>query len=192
MALTLSDPRVRRILSTVGAGIGFFIWAGFFFIPQCRVWAAGRSSIISMKQRIGLARQELTQLPGAEEELAKQKAQAEIFSAAHPPEEQLPELLEMIAQAARASQVKLILVKPKENLSQLSPSPTGFLEMPIQVEAVGGYHPIGKFLDALERSESLIRLQELKIQANPKDVWNHQTTLTFQVYLLPAAGDSKK
>ncbi len=191
MTNPFSNPEQRKILLGIGAGIGLVAWMAFFFVPQCGKWAAGYSKVTELRRKISETHQGLSQLSGVEQALARLRAQYELPAVTPPPEEQLPELLEMIAQTARSSQVSLLSVKPKENLSQLSAGPTGYLELPIQLEASAGYHQIGKFLDLLEHSESLVRVQKLKIQSNPDDLWKHQATLILQAYLLPG-GNSKK
>ncbi len=190
MALPFSSSGQQKVLFLLGAGIGLVVWTKFFFVPQCKTWVAERSKIVVLKQKLGEAHRKSVQLPGIETELASGKAQTGFSSnITRPPKEQLPELLEMIAQAARASQVKLLLVKPKDDFSQSGSGPTGFLEVTVKIEASAGYHQIGQFIDILEHSKNLVRVQGLKIQSDPKDLWNHLTILILQAYLLQE-GDS--
>lgn len=175
----------KKILAGIGAGVGFILWLTFFFTPQFVNWIQRRPQVQGLKAQIQEARQRLGQFPKREKELSDLKTQYELSGANLISQQQLPELLEKIAQAARSAGVRLEAVKPKVDISQLTPGPSGYLELPLEVDAVAGYHGLGVFLDTLERSDNLIRVQEFKIQADPKDLWNHQATFVLQSYLLP-------
>ena len=163
------------------------VWAIFFFIPLKQTWIKRRPQIQRLQRDLTQTRQRMAHLKASEEELSRLAAQYELPSVTLAPEEQLPELLERIAQLAHASHVHLLAVKPKADFDRLNPGASGYLELPVTVEASAGYHQVGAFLDALERSESLVRVQELKIQANESDLWNHDVAIVLQTYLVPGA-----
>ena len=191
MALSIAKADQKKIAIMVGSVVGFVAWIALFLLPQLNAWSQNRSKTGALKQKLDQTHGALAQLPNIEKELIRLRNQYELPAVTPPPEEQLPELLEMIAQAARTSQVNLLSVKPGGKLNQLSPGPTGYLELPIEVEALAGYHQFGKFLDILENSENLVRVQKLRLQSDPSDLFRHQTTLVMQAYLLPS-GDAKK
>lgn len=178
----LALPRQKQILFGLLGVIGLIVWVNFFLIPQRRAWVTGRSRIQALRGEIASVRQKLNQLPVLENELANVAAQYPLPAVAVATEEQLPQLLEKIAQTAHLSQVRLLGVKPKGGLNRPVPDPSGFLVLSVLVEASAGYHELGMFLDALERSEALVRVQEMKIQADPKDRWHHQASFLLQVY----------
>lgn len=197
----LSPERRRLLLKSLRFGlllfVGGVIWVRGFVIPQSRRLAEIRPKIRDLRNEMKEIQSGLRQLPSLEEEFARLSKES-IGPAASgaakelvPPEERVPELLDQIAQAAKSSQVRLSQVKPGEELSRLRPGPSGFLELPIRVEATGGYHPLGRFLDLLERSNSLIRVRQLEIKPNPEEIWRHQASLTLQAYLLPGRSKEK-
>ena len=174
----------ERILLGLGGAVALVLWFQIFHVPQHGIHSQRRAQVLSVRKKLQEARRNIKQLPSLEAEL-KRLSSGNGMAFTFSPEEQLPELLEMIAQAARSSQVKLLTVRPQMDLNQLHPGPTGFLELPVRLEATAGYHQIGSFLDALERSERLVRLDSLEIVADPRDIWEHQVHCDLKVYLLP-------
>jgi Tfp pilus assembly protein PilO len=179
-------PRQRQLISGFLGVAGFILWISLFFVPQQRLGRQIRSEVRRLKQQIAQTRQEFAQLPALEAELARWMVQYRMPTVVPPLEEQLPELLGTIAQAARSAQVRLLSIKPEGEMRQLTPGPTGYLELPVQVETSAGYHQVGRFIDALENSDSLLRVEELGIRADPVDIWHHQVSFVLAVYLLPS------
>ncbi|MCM8812013.1 MAG: type 4a pilus biogenesis protein PilO [Candidatus Omnitrophica bacterium] len=145
----------------------------------------------TLQKDVARIKEKSARIDSMRSELERLAAQYDVAITATLPEEQLPEVLDAIAAAARVSGVRLIGIKPKEEVSHLTPSASGFLELPIQVDALGGYHHLGRFLSAVEESKVLVGVQELTIQANPEDIWNHKALFVFVAYLFPAREGAK-
>ena len=187
----LQGRDLKPILTGVILVMGILVWSQLYLIPQ-------RSRLMDLRLRnetitkdMALLKQKLVQMPQMEKQLKELTGQYDPRMVTTPPEKQLPEILETIAKAAKTSDVRLIVSKPKMDIEALSPSASGFLELPVQVEASGGYHQIGLFLDALEGSKMLVRIHELKIQASSDDIWHHHATFVLWTYLFPL-GDKQK
>lgn len=167
--------------------VGGVVWLNFFFIPQQRNLSTLSPKLTDLRRKVGQTRQQLGGLPALAAELDRLRRQYQFSGPIPPAEEQLPDLLEKITRAGRSASAQLLVVKSKGDLAQLTPGPSGYLEVPIEVVASAGYHQIGMFLDALERSENLIRIKEFHIEPDPRDIWHHQATFLFQAYLFPGA-----
>lgn len=183
---------IKRILAGCGAVVLSFLWLGFYVAPQRKVSADLNQRVKTLRQDLIQTRERITQLPDMEQELRRLLSQHEAAVVPAAPEEQLPEMLDSIAQMAKGFQVRLVSVKPKADLNQLTPGVSGYLELPVEILASAGYHQLGSFLDALEDSENLVRVSEFKVQADPGDPWHHQVNLVLQVYLFPGGERSKK
>jgi len=185
----------KQIFVRLLAGIGLVLWVVFFILPQSRMSAQARLEILAIQQKLAGVREDLKRLPAMKDELTRLTTEGVFSSVSRPPEEQLPELLGSIAQMARTSQVRLLAVKPKMELNALTPGPSGYLEMPLYLEAAAGYHQIGAFLDLLENSQHLVRLDEFNIKSDDTDPWRHRAVFTLRAYLFPkemkGAGASK-
>jgi len=184
----LTPAQERQLLIGIVGVIVVVVWVNFFVIPQRRTLSEVSGQVHTLRAQVVEARQGLAQRPALEAEAARLAAEYELSADALPPEEQVPELLKAITEVAQASQVGLLTVRPKVDLGQITPGPSGYLELPIEIAASGGYHEIGTFLDALERSPSLLlRVQRFQIQPDPQDLWHHQALFVLQAYLISGA-----
>ena len=188
----LTPTRRRQI------GIGFLsilvlvAWIKLLILPQQKSLAEDRTRIKGLQPKVTAFRQKLIQLPHIESEISRLSSLHKL-PMVRPMEEQLPQLLDLIAQTAHLSGVRLRAVKPSmEDLSHLTAGPSGFIELPIQVEAVSGYEEMIEFLHALETSEILVRGKTLEIKADPKDFSHHPANLLLEAYLPPSLEGTKR
>ena len=182
---------LKPVLIGVGAVIGFFIWLQFFFLPQ---YAHLRERGVKLKTVIDdtkVLKVKVAKLDIMQAELDKMAGQYDVRMLSMEPEEQLPELFQEITQAARVAGVRLANVKPEVEVNDLTPNSSGFLEVPIRVEAAGGYHNLGRFIDALESSKALLRMHQIKIEPNSDDLFHHRANIVLWAYLFPGADRSK-
>ncbi len=187
---TLGPIGRRRLFRAALVVLGVMGWGTFFWIPQWKVRAEWLPKVHGLRKELKTFQQKQAEKPTLEKELDRLRAEDTGPAVTIPVEEQLPDLLETIATAARFSEVHLLTVKPKMDYTELKTGRSGYLELPIEVSALAGYHRIGAFLDVLERSPSLLKVSEMEIQPNPKDIWHHRATVVFLAYLVPEA--SKK
>ena len=187
----LNSPAGKLFGAVFGILVGLFLWVHFFVGPQQEISAQLHSSLEKVRQDVATTHQKMSHLPALQAEINRLMMQ-EPMMVESSPEEQLPEIFKVIAQEAKSAQVRLLGVKAQKEIGQVTPSSNGFLELPIQVDATAGYHQLGQFLDLLEGSNNFFRIQGLKIQSNPNDVWHHQATLLLDVYLFPGGERSRK
>lgn len=183
---SLTPAQQKQILFGVLGAIGLTVWLSLFLLPQQRAMEQARLQLQELQGQVDQMHQGLAQMPAMEEQIAQLTAQYQLPVFTKPPEQQLPELLEMISQTARRAQVRVVVAKPKADVNKLLPGPSGYLELQMAVGLVGGYHQIGTFLDALERSGSLLRVRELAVIHGSEDLYHHQAAVLFQAYLVPA------
>lgn len=183
------SEKQKKILYGLGTVVGLVVWVNFLLAPQWSRSSKLGQEVRSLKGKIQQARRLLSQAPNVEQGVELLQGQVAIETARQSPQERLPELMDRIAQVARSSRVRVVSLKPKVEISGLAPGSSGYLEVPIEVTASAGYHPIGAFLDALESSEIPLRVQQMQIGADSRDLWSHRVVLLLQAYLAPAEGD---
>lgn len=93
--------------------------------------------------------------------------------------DQVPAFLESLSQVARGSGVKITSLSP---LPQNQPTTKNYEVVPIQIYAVAGAHELGRFIDALESGQILIRVTQLKITGDPSGGKQHKIELSLAAY----------
>lgn len=187
MASSSPDPKQKLMLAGLLAAVGGVIWFQFLLIPQ--LGSAGKlgAQLKNEQSQLQKVKRELLQLPDLEKKRDLLAAQYPAPEAGMPPEQQLPDLMEKIAQAARAARVRITVLRPKQDFAQAVVGPSGYLEIPLELGGLAGYHQIGRFLDELERSGRLLLVKELEIRPSGTDIWNHQLRMTLTAFLVPGS-----
>jgi len=125
------------------------------------------------------------------------QAKLEDFKLALPSRSDVPNILQNISRLAGESRVKILKIEPikLERKSPLpispqvkqpvvQPPPSIYTEVPIKVEAKGGYHALGEFANRIESAKNLMSISDLEIESNTDDMYRHNIRLLISVYLL--------
>jgi Tfp pilus assembly protein PilO len=153
-----------------------------------------------LTQQVREARTQLTQLMAAtanESAFRAQHQQLEQTVASLrsllPPEAEVPASIEFLSNLASRTNVKIQAIFPQRvdeplevpvaHAAAASPKPPEvYQEIPIQIEALAGYHQAGAFLSFIESSEKPMRVMSLRISANPKEPRWHLVQLVVAAY----------
>ena len=187
--MTLTPERRKQLLAAILAFLALSLGLSFILIPQMGGFFQRLAERRSLNQKVIRLRQDLKQLASLEEKHERLLQQVQIPTVSVPPEEQLPDLMENIAKAARSSQVRLLTLRPKEDIGKIPVGHSGYLEMPLELTASAGYHAIGRFLDLVEGSQDLLKLQSLEIRESPENLWEHQIRMVLTAYLVPRSAE---
>lgn len=105
-----------------------------------------------------------------------------------PSENELPVLIGLMSDLAVKAGLKLQTVfpaRPVAGFEEQAMAPGGrvvYREIPIEIDALGGYHQLGAFLSLVEGSEKLMRLNSLRIARNAPDPRRHNLKLVIHGY----------
>ena len=176
----------KKLLYSLGTAVVLALWVVLLIAPQWGRSAKLGQEVKSLSGKIQQARRLLSQAPNVEQNMERLEGQVAIGETRQSPQERLPELMDKIAQVARSSRVRVVSLKPRVEISGLAPGSSGYLEVPIEVTASAGYHQVGAFLDALESSEIPLRVHQMQMGADSRDLWSHRVVILLQAYLTPA------
>lgn len=194
----------KMVLIGIGVAVVIFVLIGFVTVPL--TGKIGKLNKEIIKERDDLKRAEIlikskTQLESRFEALNEKLGE---YEKALPPHTEMPNILQEIAGLASETKVKISKIEPlrtekqpenvkpakkvagKQPVEQdTSKKPkTIYTEMPIQVEARGGYHALGEFINRLETADNIISIGDIEIRANSDDIYNHSATLLIVAFVL--------
>ncbi|MCX5710735.1 MAG: type 4a pilus biogenesis protein PilO [Candidatus Omnitrophica bacterium] len=101
-------------------------------------------------------------------------------------ESNIASLLQDISDIANKNDIKIIQLKPNKELLGLKdkiPGMEKLTPMTITLDMTGGYHQLGKFIDALEYGPNFIAVQEMKISSQPADFFKQKINLVLKTYV---------
>lgn len=83
------------------------------------------------------------------------------------------------------SGISLTSMEPLEKIQGEIPySKNLYLELPINIKLKCDYYQLLKFLNNLERTQKSIVVSEIKIQSDPKNIWDHDIRMLLKVPVL--------
>lgn len=129
-----------------------------------------------------------------ENRLASLQAKLEDIKLALPLRSDLPDIFQDISRLASASKVKVLKMEPvKQQIKQVEVEAplTIYAENLIQIEAKGGYHALGEFINRIENAKNLMSFTDVQVEFNTDDMYNHDVKLLIMIYLLREEALSK-
>ena len=105
-----------------------------------------------------------------------------------PAEQEVPAVIERLSNLASQSGLKIQAISP---LRPIDPSaqksgagsrPIVYREIPIQIDALAGYHQLGTFLSLVESGDKPMQVSSLQISQNPREVKRHNIKLLLHSY----------
>jgi len=95
----------------------------------------------------------------------------------------VPKILRDLNQIAELQRIRFVSVTPMERKQIALPGGEEFiLQVPIRIKLQCGYHTLGIFINQIENFPRLMKVTDLRITADTKDVWSHQVELAVSSY----------
>jgi len=205
------DDLQKIILIGVAAVVFIFSLIQFGMVPSFRKLGALKKEIIKEKETLKNDKALVASKSQLEARLASMQERLKGYEMALPPYREMPNILQKIAEVAYASKVKIIKIeplrteKPAEAAKAKAAAPakpgakpeppktpaTIYTEVPIQVEAKGGYHALGEFVNMIETSDNIMSIGDIEIRANSADIQNHNAKLLVIAYVLRQEAPAK-
>ena len=113
-----------------------------------------------------------------------------------PSEEALPKVIELLSRVADETGLRIQTIFPQRSFESQTDgagkkdSAQGaadnlkalYKEIPIQIDAVSGFHQLGTFLSRVESDAQAMELKSLRISGNPKEPLAHDVKLVLRAY----------
>ena len=87
--------------------------------------------------------------------------------------------------------VKGAKAKHEPNARKAGSQAPAYTEIPIQLEALTGFHQLGAFLSRVEQGEPPMQVRSLRINENPKLLRRQAVKMTLVVYAMPSMPSGK-
>ncbi len=186
------SPREQRVILLGGVGALVILWVYVVYLVQPLI--AHMSSVAGDVRTARTTLKALEDATAHETSLREQYHQMSESVAALrstlPGEEELPAMIEFLSGLANQTSVRIQTIFPQRSLQGLGDtakgglpsSPVVYQEIPIQIDALGGYHQLGAFLNLVEASNKPIQLASLHIVANRRESKRHLIKLVLRSY----------
>lgn len=154
---------------------------------QLRALNALGPQLREAKDQLATAQNDIQRMPQYQAELTKLRGQKTALEGRVKKREEIPQLVEHISQLASQNHIALLqILSDFEAQKFLVKNPEGtYYRVPIMLEAKGGYHQFGRFMDQLETLGGT-EIAELSVFSGAADPDRHAIKLILQVIVLEA------
>ena len=195
--------RERAIMAGVvvlGAVI-LYVYFAALVAPLWRQWGQLGQEVKAAQVKWQQTQQVVAQEPQLRQEQQRLSGTIEELGRSLPSEEALPKVIELLSQAADQAGVRIQTIFPQrsfENAADNSGKGSGgskpvadnlkslYKEIPIQIDALSGFHQLGAFLNRVESDAQAMEVKSLRISSNPKEPRLHDVKLVLRVYFAGA------
>lgn len=195
------DEKQKVIGISIAAVIFLFVVLWVVTIPSVRRWGELNRQISEIRQKLKKSESLIANAPQLQNRLVSMKQKLEEYKSVLPLYSDMPDILQNISLIATASKVKLLKIQPLRAEKLPSGSAKGgknipseeqtddtrqllYEEIPIQIEAKGGYHEIGSFINKVEIAKNVMSVADIEIEADTNDIFTHNARLLIIAYVL--------
>lgn len=169
----------KKIIIKISILVAVCAVSSFLLFPQLVSMEKTAKSISTLKNNIKALETDIKNLDGLKSELSTLTTKEAIYKYKMPPQEEFSSILENLSNMASINSVKIIAIEPRPPVY----SESFYVEIPVFINAYCGYHQLGKFIDAVENSDRVMKITSLKINAGSiKDIYNHSVVITVSAY----------
>lgn len=201
---TMRLSREHQLLGGLFALVAGVVWVYYavVFLPAFHTVMQLGQEVAAAGKQLREIREAVAQEPPLRQEQARLSQALEALRVALPSEEDLPTMIQVLSEAASQSGVRIQTIAPqrsvetfgavpspskksskKDHLPPASPPPTLYRQIPIQVDAVAGFHQLGMFVSRMESGPQAIRVTKLHVSSEKsKALRLHQIKLTVLGY----------
>lgn len=200
--LNLSKSETEKMVLK-GIGVVVFVIAliQFVTVPSLRKLGELNTETGNLRENIRKSQSLIANKAQMESRLAALQQKVKDYKAALPPYSDMPNILQDISDIASESKVKIAKIEPlKAEQQGAAASVNGpgrpqekavsgktelmYIEMPIKIEARGGYHALGKFINDIENAKNIMAIGDMEISSDSDDMHNHNVRLLVVAYIL--------
>ena len=102
------------------------------------------------------------------------------------PQKEFPVFLELISALAKKNNIKIIAIEPQ---AMIDNPDLFYMEFPVLIDALCGYHDLGRFINNLEDAKIFMKIKDIKIANDDIIPKQHNVFLNISTFCLKEVED---
>jgi len=193
------EQRLLVVAVVILAGLSAWVYYAYVLTPLFRRVVQLGQDIRTTSITLRHIEQAIAQEPQLRQESDRLRETIQALSTSLPSKEELPSVIELLSDVASQTGVKIQTIFPQrafeseETPAHAKPPDKGrdfYTQIPIQIDALGGFHQLGSFLSRVESGPQPIQLKSLRISGNPKEPRRHTMKIVLAVYFAASPSGS--
>lgn len=180
-------PQLKKFSSSFMPLVPFLL---IFFYLILLVFPAIRNTFrllpeaSQLKSQIVKVEKEWANIDSFNEQIARSDEKLAAYEKSLPGEKEIPAILEYLSDAAKELKVRITEIRPVIEEKDKAATPSIYYKAPILLKAECGYHQLGHFLNKLENADRFMRIDNIKIEADPEKIGIHNVELIVVTYVM--------
>lgn len=183
----ITEKQKLYILFAIFGIAGLISYYNLLLKPQFSGFIARNREFYTVRARVRAEEALIANEAGFKRQYDGFKKQADYLEKRLPGQDQISSLLEDFSNVAELSGVKILRLKPLEEPAATAKQKTAaatYSEFPILIEARAGYHQLGVFVNKLEDMDRFIKVTDIDISGNSRDLRHHDIKIRIITYVL--------
>lgn len=171
-------------LAAVGV-LALWVYYAYLILPLGRSLKQVGQDLQRTKTQVTRIEQAIAAATSLRQETERLRAAAQSSRNALPSSQALPGTIEALSSLANQQGVKIHSIVPQRS-SEISAAPNQpaplYREVPIQIEAFGGYHQLGALAAAIESAPQPMRISALRLTSSTREPRRHAARFTVTAF----------
>ena len=178
------SPKQMMIVVSV-ATVALVLAYGFFFLkPQITGIFAMMGRLVKVSADLRTAKSDISKIGSMKSDVDAYNKKVDQYEKTLPAEDGIPGLLESLSEMANKANVSIAGIVPLDKKIDSKAEVRVYKEIPILITAKSGYHELGNFLSALEKSDRFMKVADIQIKADKASPKRHNIELMVVTYVL--------
>ncbi|MEA3328238.1 MAG: type 4a pilus biogenesis protein PilO [Candidatus Omnitrophota bacterium] len=157
----------------------------FFLTPKVAALGTALTQTAVLRKKIIAADDLIANTGKFKSEIAELKEQVGQYETRLPAKKEIASILNQLSGLASREQIKIIGIKELElEKSKDDPKKSAYDEIPIQIDMKSGYHQLARFINQIESSDRLMKIESLKVNFDPRDPGKHTVRIIVSAFVL--------
>jgi len=182
--MDIKEQQKLYILFGIFGIVGLMVYFNLLLKPQFSSFIVNNREFRVVRARVKEAKALIANEDRIRTQLEGLKKQSELLEKRLPGQDEVSSLLEDFSDIAGISGVKILRIKPLEVIEAMGAKSELYSDFPILIEARGGYHQCGMFINKLENMDRFIRIDEIDIRDRSGDPRHHDIRLRVSTCIM--------
>jgi type IV pilus assembly protein PilO len=175
----IDGPKLPKVILGVLVLVGIGAGGWFLLIAPAQIEVAAlEGKRQQLQTELGTVRSQVAELQRFRREMADLQAKLDVLKAKLPTEKETPGLYRTLSEAAQGAGLGVSLFQPREA------RPKEFVsEIPITIQAEGGYHQLGQFFEKVAALERVVKVGDVRLTGLTRARNSMRVDLTLATYM---------
>ena len=157
----------------------------FFLKPKAAVLREILPEAAALDKEVMETGKLISNIDDFKKEISKLKKEVGQYETKLPTEKEITSILNQLSALASQEQVKIIGIRELGiTRDDAEEKERAYKEVPIEIEMKSGYHQLGRFINKIESSDRLMKIESLEINSNYQNLTEHTVKLVISSFVL--------